>query len=401
MKKYRINGCKPNLGMPALIGISAALFLAITASTNLAAQDTKSKTESGREQARFLFERGVSYFHAGQYELALDSFQQANSLRPNPVVRLNIANCYEQLNHPIEAIFNFERFLADGETSAEQRKAVEATIKKLRAKISDVHLQVTPDGASVLIDGSHRRVAPIVEPIPLTAGTHVIEVTYPDYRSERREIEVSGGKPMEMSIILRRQATAAQMFETPIVAPGPQARLVPKETQPAEPQGPVPEQAPPETAPQTLAPLADVAPEELSSETPASEQPSTDYPRNRNRAVLISGIITAGLAATTAILGGLALGAKSDYEVQADKWKDTALSPSDRDNARNEANDLGYQSKNLALASDIILATTFVGAAVTGCLYFLWPKPSEQQSADLLLPTLGLNHAGLLYIKPL
>jgi len=48
------------------------------------------------------------------------------------------------MDRPIEAIFNFERFLADTDGNTPQRRAVESALKRLRGKISEITIQVVP-----------------------------------------------------------------------------------------------------------------------------------------------------------------------------------------------------------------------------------------------------------------
>ena len=84
-----------------------------------AAQDNKAK-------ARALFGEGVAAFDRGDFENALESFTQAYRLAPHPAVRVNMANCYEQLGRYAEATFNYQRFLeeSEGNVSPEQRREV-------------------------------------------------------------------------------------------------------------------------------------------------------------------------------------------------------------------------------------------------------------------------------------
>jgi hypothetical protein len=383
--------------------IATVLFICLAIARNSAAQEGAASAGSGnsRNQARFLFERGVGYYRSGRYEKALESFQEAYNVRPSPAVRVNIANCYDQMDRPLEAIFHYERFLAESDIGGDQRREVESAVKRLRSKIGDVAIQVVPEGASVQIDGSQRRQAPLIEPVPMVAGKHVIEVTYPDYQSERREIEVQGGKPMEVSVILRPQVAAAQTFETPMVKPGPHARSVAPETEKPPVAGresrvAVAEEFNPEDS-EYASPGSAPQPPPVSEEVVRIPNPPARYRHSsRGTAVFVSGAVTAGLAIATAVVGGIALNANSTYKDLAAEWKDNTLTPEKRDQSRREANTKSASAQNLALGTDILLAGAVVGATVTLCLALLWPKPRESYTASAVLPFVSSHGAGAL-----
>jgi tetratricopeptide (TPR) repeat protein len=231
MEKSCKNSIRRNFYASVVSQIAIAIALSLSLAGNLAAQERTAHVtgDDSVKKARDLFAQGVKLYSSGRFERALEAFQQAYDLRPNAIVRVNIANCHERMGRPVEAISNFERFLAETDGQSRQQQAVESAIKRLRGKLSELTIQVVPDGASVQIDSIQRKRAPIVEPIALSAGKHVIEVTHSDYPPERREIELQSGRPMEISIILRRQKPTAAPFETP-VAPPPQGRpAIPQE----------------------------------------------------------------------------------------------------------------------------------------------------------------------------
>ena len=99
------------------------------AQENAAAQDA----ERTKIRAKQMFEQGVSEYEAGEYTDALASFLEAYRLKPHPMVRVNIANCYDKLDKPVEAIFHFELFLSSKVGSPEQRDEINARHTNERA----------------------------------------------------------------------------------------------------------------------------------------------------------------------------------------------------------------------------------------------------------------------------
>src|SRR5262249_16622286 len=115
----------------------------------LAAQQVDEATKA---QAKAAFEQGVAEYAAGHYAQARVSFGLAYQIRPHPIVNGNIANCYDKLGKPLQAIATFRRFLDSDAGSPEQRMEVKSAIERLEHDVGRVMLRVTPDGASVTID---------------------------------------------------------------------------------------------------------------------------------------------------------------------------------------------------------------------------------------------------------
>ena len=98
---------------------AAALIVAWTATSVLAqspsqapgqAQAQPQGEEAIRARAKQLFEAAVVEYDAARYAPALVGFQEAFRIRPHPLVRVNMANCYDKLGKTLQAIFHFEQF---------------------------------------------------------------------------------------------------------------------------------------------------------------------------------------------------------------------------------------------------------------------------------------------------
>jgi hypothetical protein len=303
---------------------SSAIALLLSLTTAAAQQD------GDRARARAEFERGVEAYGRADYNTALEAFSEAYRLAPHPVVRVNIANSYERLNRPLEALFHFERFLSEA-TSAPgpQRREIEAAIRRLRRLIGEIDLQVWPNGARVTIDGAEQRRAPLTELVRVTAGLHTIEVELEGYQSERRPLQVEGGQRVRVEIQLT-QAPIATVIEPAVIEP----------IQPA---------------------TSSVSPE---------EEPLTDTGRESGgfritAPAWIAGGITLGAAIGAGVTGGLALVASSEFDQQLAIFENPLEDPSVREQARLLALSSADRADTLALVADVLLATTLVGAGVT------------------------------------
>ncbi|MEM9192484.1 MAG: tetratricopeptide repeat protein [Myxococcota bacterium] len=88
------------------------------------------------EEARGLFQAGAAAFDRGDFEAALRYFRQAHELSGRPLLYYNIGHAAERLRRDEEAMIAFERYL-EALPNADNRSAVEARLRVLRAAIAD------------------------------------------------------------------------------------------------------------------------------------------------------------------------------------------------------------------------------------------------------------------------
>ncbi|RLB56739.1 MAG: hypothetical protein DRJ42_02370 [Deltaproteobacteria bacterium] len=336
----------------SFIGALALVLLAIAAPA--LAQDA-------RDQARQNFGAGVEAFEAGQYESALTSFQEAYRLAPHPSVRVNMANCYEHLRRPLEAMFHYEHFLTESpDAPPAQRAEVEEALRSLRGQVGEVTVRVVPDGALVRIDEAEVRRTPILHTIRMVPGSHLLEVRAEGYQSVRREFIVEGGQPADISIRLERG-------EDTVAEPLPVVTAV----APAEEGGAV--AAEPDTAAQIDA-------------DPGDENPETNAPSDSGGYVLTTPTIIAGAATGaflvgTVITGILALSANGDFDDAVARSNDPSLSGPERAQARQDGLDAQSSANTLSTLTDVFLVATIIGAGATTALFFL-TQPDDEEHAS-------------------
>ncbi len=356
---------------------AAALALALGLTSAAAAQD-----DAARAQAREQFNAGVARYEQGDYQGALEAFQEAYRLAPHPMVRVNMANCYEHLDRPLEALHHFERFLAESENATrQQRREVQAAIARLSQQVGQVRLAIAPDGALVTIDNAETRRSPILEPIRLTAGTHHVEVRLAGYRTDRREIEVAGGQEQRIVVQLERGAS------TPEVA----SATTPEPTEPtAEPAEPAAEGA--------SAPLADPATAAATAE-PVAEEPAPSgggggFQLRITTPVIIGASATVAFTIAAIIRGSIALKANSDFETYVMWDEESPLTPDEYDQALAAAD----TANTASILTDIFIIGAIAGAGVTAFFVIVDGMGEEQQSAGLRVTPVATSNAAALLL---
>jgi hypothetical protein len=365
-------------------GVVLALAIA-SLTTPAAAQD-----DAERERARAEFQRGVDAYGRAEYQTALEAFQEAYRLAPHPVVRVNIANSYEQLQRPLEALFHFEHFLTESERATpQQRREVETAIRRLRRLVGDIELHVTPDGAIVTIDGAEQRRAPVTEPVRVTAGAHVVEVQLDGYQSERREVQVQGGQTARVDVRLARAEAVASSDGATTAGAATEPATEPAEVATAD------------------AGSGDAAPAAALEPPPPERQDDGGGGFRITVPTWIAGGITIGAAIGAGITGGLALSANSDFEGHLATYEDPLQPAPVREQARVDGLSSADSARTLALVSDVLLITTIVGAGAT--VFFLITTQDggmlddggEREPAVAVVPMIGQDLAGVLVLGEL
>ncbi|MFO0629936.1 MAG: PEGA domain-containing protein [Polyangiales bacterium] len=159
----------------------------------------------------------------GDLEGALQLYQAAFRADPLPALRRRLADCYESLRRPLEAVHHLERFLEESrEASASERDEVAARIRTLRAGLATLHVRVAPrdvldlamtvDGLTIGPDGTTQ----------VSAGTHRVEAAAEGYRPVRTDVHADPGATVDVTISLRRTEIAPTVALAPApVAPRP------------------------------------------------------------------------------------------------------------------------------------------------------------------------------------
>ncbi len=338
-----------------LLSLLFALSLALPA----AAQDD---TARAREE----FQHGVEFFQNGDYQHALDSFQEAYRLAPHASVRLNIANCYQQLNRPVEALFHFEHYLAEADhPAAAQRREIEATIRELQQRIGTITLHVTPDGATVTIDGTDQRRAPVLEPVRVVQGRHTVEIRLDGYRTETQTVDVSGGADARVAVRLAR----ADAVASTTTSGGTEATTATTTT-------PTQTETPTETTTTTEASTTLSTPVEAAS-TETTTPTETETPSSGgggggiviNWPTILAASVTGAALIVGLITGPLAIQANDRFNADVIDSRDP--DPTVAADARADGENQASTARTLAAVTDVMIVTTILGAAATVTLFIL------------------------------
>lgn len=135
--------------------------------------------EAAEREARALFTDGNQRLNAGDFEGALERFQRAYVLFPNPKILLNIGTTYRELGRSAEAANAYARYLEDPAAEPQRRAEVEELLRELDATVGRLRIVAPEAEGQVFVDGS--TVGTTGKPIILrvASGTHLVKVEWP------------------------------------------------------------------------------------------------------------------------------------------------------------------------------------------------------------------------------
>jgi len=156
--------------------------------------------EDGRDAATALVAEGDAAAEARNYPLALQRYQTAFRIFRSPKLRFNIAIALAALGRDLEAIEEFERFLADApDAPAEHRDHARSRIAELERGIAKLQIGGDVTGAEVFIDD--KPAAAVDRPIRVTPGAHAVTARRTGNRLFARSLTVAPGTVERVDIV--------------------------------------------------------------------------------------------------------------------------------------------------------------------------------------------------------
>ncbi len=205
---------------------SVLVALALTLSAGVA-RSAPSVSDDARARAITRFQRGQELYADRDFAGALSEFHKAYELAPSYRLLYDIGQVCYQMHDYVCAQQSRARYLADGgaEIPAPRRLAVERELTELQQRLGYLDLQVDVAGAEVSVDDVLAGVAPLAQPISVSAGRHRATVTAPGRVPVTRIVDVAGQDTAHVTIALvalrveREPEAPATVLAMPVQAP--------------------------------------------------------------------------------------------------------------------------------------------------------------------------------------
>jgi hypothetical protein len=189
------------------------------------------------ERAMAAVQEGRQAFAAGKMHDALRAFRDAWVLRKTPDVAANMAIIEANFGQHRDAAEHFQFALArlPPSTSDEQGDAISAGLKKEKQEVVTLAMRVSPESATITVDGTQVDMAAELYVSPVT--THTISAAASGYAPESRTISAAAGATASVVFELKSTELAPS---TSAIAPSPEPMGAPTGDQPSQRRSLVP-----------------------------------------------------------------------------------------------------------------------------------------------------------------
>lgn len=157
-----------------------------------------------RTQARTTYEQAVRAYNERRYKDAVDLFERANELSPNPAFSFNVGMAYEDMGDAARALAYYRKYVRQA-PNASDRAEVDMRIQRLeqglmQKGVQQVTIMSTPQGATFAIDGKVMGVTPWTGEIP--PGYHKLSLQLRGFQDEERSFDLPPARSIDVPVTL-------------------------------------------------------------------------------------------------------------------------------------------------------------------------------------------------------
>jgi hypothetical protein len=177
-----------------------------------AAPSGSAASDSSLEDAKRLFRQGNELRRAGDCQKALEFFVRSRAIVPSMQNTLNSAICLDQIGRFDEALEMYEDVLTKfGEQlDTDSKQAMAPSMAALRRKVGTIEVSANVEG-SLIIDARMRGKLPILSPVRVMPGPHVVRVVKDGYETFEKSVVVKAGESTAVDAKLAPLASAGRL----------------------------------------------------------------------------------------------------------------------------------------------------------------------------------------------
>ena len=218
-----------------VIAVCTGAFLAHAAPPPGGAPEVASSAAADpvAKEARTAFVAGQKAYKQGHYAEAIERFQKAYQLKPHPIIRFNLAKCFEQLDAVPQALQSYRTYLFEVPDTVD-REAVSRSIAALERKLARKSLQqlmvvAEPRDAHITVDGKPLGAPPAF--VELGPGDHRLLIEREGLEPVSRSFVMSTQRSLEFSFVLQPPPSTPAL-NAPPARPMPTANAEPPPSPP-------------------------------------------------------------------------------------------------------------------------------------------------------------------------
>lgn len=165
-----------------------------------------------KSEAQAHFERGLALADKGAYEPALAEYRRSVELYPTRAAMKNAAVCLRWLKRHDEALDQYEALFRTFRELPEPLKSeAQRAVVELLPLVGALVIDGAEPGAVITVDGRRRGEHPLLSPLRLGAGSHVVRVYREGFEPFEAGIEIAGGQTARMPARLARLVQAGRL----------------------------------------------------------------------------------------------------------------------------------------------------------------------------------------------
>jgi hypothetical protein len=161
---------------------------------------------------------GVAEYEQKNFAESREQFRRAHALFPNARTLRGLGITEFELRNYGDSVSFLEQALASDAKRLEGplREETEAVLARAKGYVGEVHLDLEPSAATVIVDGITVEIDPH-KSLVLDVGDHVLEFRSEGRLAERRAIKVKGGQVESLHVVLPELVT--ESVAAPVAAP--------------------------------------------------------------------------------------------------------------------------------------------------------------------------------------
>ena len=179
--------------------------------------------DTAQERAKTFFIQGSKDFAEGRFARALDAFEQANAIKPHPIMLKNIAKTYEAMKDLPRAVEWYEKYLATAPDDSTGVAATVARLKTLMAQWSRLTIVTNPGGATIWVGSRDNRArAKTPDTLVLEPGQTTLIIALAGHEVVERTLTLAAGQALTMppialarlrpQLVLTSEPVGAEVF---------------------------------------------------------------------------------------------------------------------------------------------------------------------------------------------
>lgn len=165
-------------------------------------QSDEKTSAKNKQAASKLLAEGNALSNDGEYLEALDKFKAAYALYPSPKLLLNVGTMQRQLGRNVDAARTYETYLRDPDADPNLSASLARTLGEIDALVGHMQIIVTPNDATLSLDGLKLQVSSGKTSVRVEPGTHKIVAEKSGFPPAVQTVTVKRGETIDVSLKL-------------------------------------------------------------------------------------------------------------------------------------------------------------------------------------------------------